>query len=117
MSRPTLADIARMAYVSTATVSRVLNNQDGVNAETRQRVYVAARALGYQRTLDGLVGLIIPDRANPFFADVARGAEDALTEADRVLVVREGEVVHEAAATALDEAAVLDLVMEGNVPA
>ena len=35
--------------------------------------------------------------------------------ADRVLVVREGQVVHEAAATELDESRVLDLVMEGRV--
>ena len=36
---------------------------------------------------------------------------------DRVLVVREGVVVHESAASAIDEATVLDLVMEGKVPA
>jgi ribose transport system ATP-binding protein len=37
--------------------------------------------------------------------------------ADRVLVIREGEVVHESAASAIDEAGVLDLVMEGKVSA
>ena len=54
---------------------------------------------------------------------VSSEVEEVLGLADRVLVVREGEVVHEAAATELDESRVLDLVMEGksrmteNVPA
>ena len=48
---------------------------------------------------------------------VSSEIEEVLGLADRVLVVREGVVVHESAATAIDEAKVLDLVMEGKVPA
>ena len=45
---------------------------------------------------------------------VSSEIEEVLGLADRVLVVREGAVVHESAATSIDEAAVLDLVMEGS---
>jgi LacI family transcriptional regulator/LacI family repressor for deo operon, udp, cdd, tsx, nupC, and nupG len=58
-----------------------------VNAETRERVEVAVRELGYRPSrvarrlrvahgLSDLVGLVIPDLQNPFFADLARGVED-----------------------------------------
>jgi LacI family transcriptional regulator len=43
----TLYDVARAAGVSTATVSRVVNGQDGVRLTTRQRVLDAIEALGY----------------------------------------------------------------------
>ena len=45
---------------------------------------------------------------------VSSGVEEVLGLADRVLVVREARVVHEAAAAHLDESRVLDLVMEGT---
>ena len=44
----TVKDVADLANVSTATVSRVLNNQNNVSAETREAVMRAARELGYQ---------------------------------------------------------------------
>lgn len=83
--RVTMSDVAREAGVSLMTVSRVLNNKGEVAAETRQRVMRVIAQLGYrpsgvarslvtQRT--GTVGLVVPDIANPFFAELARGAED-----------------------------------------
>ena len=57
-----------------------------------------------------------PTAASPSCV-VSSEIEEVLGLADRVLVVREGEVVHESAATEIDEATVLDLVMEGKVPA
>ena len=47
MARPTIADVAAAAHVSTATVDRVLNGRAGVSAASRQRVLRAARALQY----------------------------------------------------------------------
>lgn len=47
MSRSTIADIARLAMVSTATVDRVLNRRAGVSPANRQRVFQAAKELGY----------------------------------------------------------------------
>ena len=82
-----LHDVARMAGVSAATVSRVVNQPERVNAGTRSRVEAAILASGYRpsrvaRRLrvehgrSSLVGLVIPDLRNPFFADIARGVED-----------------------------------------
>jgi DNA-binding LacI/PurR family transcriptional regulator len=82
-----LADVAALAGVSPATVSRVVNRSPLVNGETRVRVEAAIAKLGYrpsrvarrlrvERGRSGLVALLIPDLQNPFFADVARGVED-----------------------------------------
>ncbi|HBF39134.1 MAG TPA: LacI family transcriptional regulator [Firmicutes bacterium] len=83
----TISDIARRANVSKATVSRVINNKsEGVGQETKQRILDIIKELNYQPSLiaRGLVtkrihsiGLIIPDIANPFFPQLARGAEDS----------------------------------------
>jgi LacI family transcriptional regulator len=72
--RPTLADVARAAGVSTATVDRALNERAGVHARTRRRVLAAAQGLGYldptptetgARPLD--LALIVPGGTNTFF--------------------------------------------------
>lgn len=79
MARSTIADIARSAGVSTATVDRALNGRVGVSAANRQRVLQAAKALGYL-PLEGLVPLparpvhlafLIPFLSNGFMADLA----------------------------------------------
>ena len=84
--RVNIADVAREAGVSAQTVSRALNNKGEISTETRARVLETVDRLGYRpNTLArGLVtqktstlGLIVPDIANPFFSEVARGAEDA----------------------------------------
>jgi LacI family transcriptional regulator len=82
-----LTDVAKRAQVSIATVSRVINNSDKVVPETRDVVHRAMKELGYKpnrvarrlRQKGGkrhLLGLIIPDIQNPFFAEIARGVED-----------------------------------------
>jgi ribose transport system ATP-binding protein len=74
----------------------------GVDVGARSEIYQLIRSLA-----DRGVAVVV----------VSSEIEEVLGLADRVLVVREGEVVHEAAATEIDEAKVLDLVMEGKVPA
>ena len=94
MKRPTQADVARLAGVSTATVSYVINNlADGrvpISEETRQRVLEAIEALGYepdaraQALRSGhtrTVGLILPDIHNPHFWQTADGVEQELRAA------------------------------------
>ncbi len=93
----TLADVARRAGTSTAVVSYVIN--DGprpVAAETRARVLAAAEELGYRRNRvaaalrsgsSELVGLILPDTINPYFAALGRSIENALTHAGKLAVV------------------------------
>ena len=82
----TLKDISQLAKVSTASVSRVVNGDySGVSSETKERILAAAKALHYQpnRIARGLVqkqtriiGLMIPDVSNPYYADLAKGAEE-----------------------------------------
>lgn len=90
MGRATIRDVARVAGVSDGTVSNTLNRPHLVNPETRDRVrqametvgYVpnaAARALRVGRTRT--IGLVVLDFGNPFFAEVAAGAEQAAVEA------------------------------------
>lgn len=83
----TRADVAREAGTSTAVVSYVVN--DGprpVATETRQRVLRAIERLGYRPNLiaqalrghrSQVLGLIVPDISNPFFAELARAIEAA----------------------------------------
>lgn len=82
----TIKDIAKKANLSPSTVSRALNDNPVINEETRERVKKIAEEMGYERNElarglvkggIGAIGLIIPDITNPFFAEVARGVEDA----------------------------------------
>ena len=80
-------DVARLAGVSLATVSRVVNDSGEVRPELAARVHDAVEVLGYRRDLtasnlrrtdraSATIGLIIEDVANPFFSAVHRGVED-----------------------------------------
>ena len=82
----TLREIAQAADVNVSTASRALNDAYGVRKETRERVLAAAQKLGYRPNLmaRGLVtgrshtiGLLVSDIRNPYFAEIARGVEDA----------------------------------------
>lgn len=86
----TMKTVAELAGVSTATVSRVLTDPDVVLPATREKVRKAIAELGYTgnaaaknlRTLrTAKIVVMVPDVANPFFAEVLRGAEDAAQEA------------------------------------
>jgi len=88
--RVTMAQVAREAQVSLMTVSRVINDKEGVSQATRERVQAVIEQLDYhpsdiarglvtKRT--GTLGLVVPDVANPFFAEVARGAEHVAYDA------------------------------------
>ena len=81
----TIREVAESAGVSYATVSHVINNTRVVTQETRERVLAAMTALNYHpnalaRSLrqgkTNTIGLVLPDSANPFFAEISRGIED-----------------------------------------
>lgn len=85
MTNVTIKDIARIANVSYATVSRALNNHKDVNEQTRQRILKICKEVGYtpNAIARGLVkqsthtiGLLVPDITNPYYPEVARGVED-----------------------------------------
>jgi len=94
--KPDIRDVARRAGVSVGTVSNVLNRPDLVAATTRARVEGALADLHYVRNESArqlrrgqsrTVGLIVPDIANPFFTDVARGIEEVTRAADALVIV------------------------------
>lgn len=83
---PTIHQVAERAGVSSTTVSHVINNTRYVSPETRERVLRAMEELNYRpnvlarslrRGETRTLGLILPDSANPFFAEVARALEFA----------------------------------------
>jgi LacI family transcriptional regulator len=85
MSRITIKDVALAASVSITTVSHVINNTRFVDPATRERVLRAMDELGYhpnflarslRKGFSKTIGLIVPDAANLFFAEVARKIED-----------------------------------------
>jgi len=97
----TINDVARIAGVSTSTVSHVINGTRPVRDETRIRVEEAVRTTGYRR--DSLaralrrsrtdsVGLILTDVSEPAFAAMARGVEqEAMGAGLTVLLANSGE--------------------------
>ena len=93
--RPRIGDVARHAGVSVGTVSNAFNRPDLVADATLRRIEEAVDSLNYVRNESArqlrsgqsrTIGLIVPDVANPFFTDVARGVED-VTSAAGVLVI------------------------------
>jgi alanine racemase len=75
-----LAEIAEIAAVSEATVSRVLNRKYGVSAATRQAVEDALRKVGYERPIaNELVVLLTPNLINPIFARQAERIENVFS--------------------------------------
>ena len=83
----TIKDVSKLANVSVASVSKVLNgNYKGVSESTKERILQAAKKLKYRpnRIARGLVknetaiiGLVVPDISNPYYSDIIKGAEEA----------------------------------------
>lgn len=97
----TIKDVARESGVNVSTVSRALSGGYGVHRETRQQVMAVAARLNYRpnRVARGLVtgrshslALVVSDIRNPFFAEVARGAEDAARAANCDLILCNGDL-------------------------
>jgi LacI family transcriptional regulator len=83
----TIRDVSKLAGVSVATVSRVLNRNGYVHTETEKKVLLAIKELNYTpnfvaRSLSNkktsTIGLIVPDITNPFFPELARAVEDVM---------------------------------------
>ncbi|MBV9025867.1 MAG: LacI family DNA-binding transcriptional regulator [Streptomycetaceae bacterium] len=97
MPKVTRDDVARLAGTSTAVVSYVINNGPRpVAPATRERVLAAVKQLGYRpdrvaqamasRRTD-LIGLIVPDARQPFFAEMAHAVEQAASERGKMVLV------------------------------
>jgi LacI family transcriptional regulator len=116
-AKMTIKEIADLAGVSIATVSRVVNGHSDVSSETREAVqrvirehgYTAnrsARALSGGRT--GLVGVTLPRVQPTYFSSILAGAAEALDEQDRRIVLCPTQHEHER------EVSLLDRLMHGT---
>ncbi|RKD29475.1 LacI family DNA-binding transcriptional regulator [Thermohalobacter berrensis] len=85
----TIDDIAKAAGVSSATVSRVLNNSGYVKDETREKVLKAIKELNYTpsaiaRSLSkkktNTIGVVVPEINNPFFGEIIKGISEVADE-------------------------------------
>ncbi len=92
----TIADVAELAKVSTATVSRVIHNKGYVRDETRKAVLEAIKKLDYRENLNAqslrsqkssIIGHVLRNSfVNPFFANVAYGVDTAAAAAGHVVL-------------------------------
>lgn len=95
-TRPTISQVAQMAKVSNATVSRYFNNTASVRASTAKSIAAAVKALNYPladpadegEQFDNRIILInVPDIANPFYNDIIEGAKSAALNHDYTVLV------------------------------
>ena len=84
----TISDVAKLAGVSTATVSHTINNTRYVSGETKEKVYQAIAELGYTPDASArsfrtgkkkTIGFIVPDISNKFFATMIESVENCLS--------------------------------------
>ena len=97
MAASTLTEVARLAGVSPATASRVLNGSARIpGKDIADRVRQAAESLGYipnaqaqglAKSSSGLIGLIVHDIADPYFAAIARGVQEAAREQQKMVLL------------------------------
>lgn len=92
----TISDVARLAGVSTATVSHTINNTRYVSEETREKVYQAIAELGYTPDASArsfrtgkkkTIGFIVPDISNKFFATMIEAVENQLSARGYHLII------------------------------
>lgn len=101
----TIREIAKELGVNISTVSRSLNNSPSVSAQTREKVLQAARSMGYRRDAratalrtgkSGIIGVVVGDIVNPFFAQLADRIEKKAQDLDlRLMIGNGGENPHQ----------------------
>ncbi|MFK3811757.1 LacI family DNA-binding transcriptional regulator [Bacillus halotolerans] len=92
--KTTIYDVAKEANVSISTVSKVLNNTGNISEKTKNRIWKVIEELQYQpsvvtsaRKMMKTIGLLIPDIANPFMAELARAVEDSGRKKDFSVII------------------------------
>jgi LacI family transcriptional regulator len=117
----TLADIAEACRTSLSTVSRALSDPDKVNPQTRERIQRVAREMGYTanpiaRALavgrTGVIGLIVPDIANPFFPPIIKAVQARAGRKDTAVLLADTD---EHASDELERARVLGKQVDGLI--
>lgn len=94
--KATLKDVARLAGVSTVTVSNVLNRRDNVSAQTRERVLEAVEKTGYRANLaarglaggrTNTVGILVPELGSQYIGEIVRGLGDEIRRAGLEILI------------------------------
>ena len=107
----TIKDVAKACGVSVATVSRVINDGPKVGEETRARVKQVMTAMGYRRNeyaralvtkSNATVGVVIPDITDPFFAQLAKGADTIARQRKMQLLLSTGEPTQQSEREAIE---------------
>lgn len=100
----TIYEVSKLAGVSSATVSRVLNGSDKVRAKTREKVLAAMRELEYRpnsmaqslaTNRSNCVGVIVPVLYGPFYGEMLAAIESELREAGKHLIITTGQRTRE----------------------
>ncbi|WP_059105769.1 LacI family DNA-binding transcriptional regulator [Shouchella shacheensis] len=138
----TIYDVAKRAGVSTATVSKVINNRGKISAKTKAKVLKVMEELNFEPSMFAAaltvkrsytIGLLLPNLANPFFAEIARKIEDRAhergynifmcntdnneeKEAKYVSLLRRHSVDGIIVASAFSNLTVLDQLFNDNIP-
>ncbi len=117
----TLADVAQACGISASTVSRALSDPEKVNAQTRERIRRTAREMGYSpnsvaRSLSigrtGMLGLIVPDIANPFFPPIIKAVQSRAGQKESAVLLVDTD---EHASDELDRARTLSKQVDGLI--
>jgi DNA-binding LacI/PurR family transcriptional regulator len=96
----TLAEVAERAGVAISTVSRALSAPDKVSAPTRRRILQVAEEMGYVRNhlasslasgVTGVVGLLVPDIANPFFPPIIKAVQARAAQKGRTVLIADAD--------------------------
>ncbi|HFD1784480.1 LacI family DNA-binding transcriptional regulator [Enterococcus faecium] len=96
MNRITIKEVAKLAGVSIATVSRVINNIDTVSEKNKKKVDKAIHDLNYfsnktaanlKKSSSNIIGIIIPTLTNEFFMHLLKGIEDHFNRSDYVFYI------------------------------
>jgi len=120
LNNVTIKDIAKQLGVSTATVSRVLNNNGYASSEIREKVLSTAKKLNYRpnalaRSLKKhqtyTIGVVVPDISNPYFMKISKGIEDTVNPHGYHFIFASGEE------NAIKEKEVLNILFEKRVDA
>lgn len=114
----TIKDVAKLAEVSTATVSRVINSPERVNPKTQESVYRAmeicrykynALARGFATKRSHTIGLIVPTITNPVFSESVRGVQDFASEKGYHVILGNSDYQYE------QESMLIDVFLERQV--
>lgn len=115
---PSIKEVAQSAGVSTATVSRLLNNPAAVSSETAERIQQAISQLGFRPNFNGrnlragksrTIGVVVPTLSNAVFAQCLQGIELAARELDYSVMFTATEYRQE------EEAAAVELLLSHRV--